>query len=54
MLQLRPKNIKALFHPGDFFMLNGLKAGDGVEDFTFLTKARCVDELQKSVAKVVK
>jgi predicted Holliday junction resolvase-like endonuclease len=49
-----PYDIKALFHPVDFVVFNGLNAGEGLEDITFLTRSRRGDALQKSVAKVVK
>jgi predicted Holliday junction resolvase-like endonuclease len=49
-----PYDIKALFHPVDFVVFNGLNACEGLEDITFLTRERRGDALQKSVAKVVK
>jgi predicted Holliday junction resolvase-like endonuclease len=49
-----PYDIKALFHPVDFVVFNGLNAGQGLEDITLLTRVRRGDAIQKSVAKAVK
>jgi predicted Holliday junction resolvase-like endonuclease len=49
-----PYDIKALFHPVDFVVFNGLNRGEGIEDITLLTRTRRGDSLQKSVAKAVK
>jgi predicted Holliday junction resolvase-like endonuclease len=49
-----PYDIKALFHPVDFVVFNGLNAGDGLEDITFLARPRHGDVVQKSVAEAVK
>jgi len=49
-----PYDIKALFHPVDFVVFNGLNAGEDLDDITFLTRQRRGDLIQKSVAKAIK
>ena len=49
-----PYDIKALFHPVDFVVFNGLNADEALEDITFLARTRRGDSVQKSVAKAVK
>ena len=49
-----PYDIKALFHPVDFIVFNGLNTGGALKDITFLTRTRRGDLLQKSVQESVK
>ena len=47
-----PYDIKALFHPVDFVVFNGLNS-EALEDVTFLTRARRGDGVQKSLKSAI-
>jgi predicted Holliday junction resolvase-like endonuclease len=48
-----PYDIKALFHPADFIVFNGLNAGEDLEDISFLSKAKRRDDVQKSLKSTI-
>lgn len=48
-----PYDIKAIFHPANFVMFDGLNSGEELKEISFLAKAKKGDEVLRSLEEAI-